>query len=152
MSESVFAWIHNFFAERRSGVRKGGFLAPALFFLVVAVLLLTLSNCEGKEEKTLSHSTEAEALVAWRLEEEVRLAEMICHLEGVEHCYVSLHFESGEESIREGGVTVSFSPARVSSVVVLYEGAVSLPLKGIIVDMVTTLYGIGSNRVSVNSV
>ena len=152
MSESIFAWVRNFFEGRRGERRVGGMWVPVLVFLVLAVLFLSLSACQGEDTKISSHSSEAEALTAWRLQEEERLAELICRLEGVEQCYVSLHFESGEQSIREGGVTVSFSPARVCSVVVLYEGELALSLKGKIVDMVTTLYGIGSNRVSVNSV
>lgn len=92
------------------------------------------------------------ALSQWRILEEEKLAELICHLEGVEKCYISIHFSRGEESVREGGVTVSFSPPRVSSVVVLYEGRKTVYLKEKIVDMVTTLYDIGSNRVSVSDV
>ena len=151
MSGSVFAWIRNFF-EGGEGKRKGGTLVPVIVFLVLAVFFLSLSACQGEERETSQHSEEAQALVAWRMQEEEKLSTLICRLDGVRSCYVSLHFSSGEESVREGGVTVSFSPACVSSVVVLYEGEVSLSLKEKIVDMLTTLYGIGANRVSVNSV
>ena len=71
----------------------------------------------------------------------------------VVHLYKDMvRLTNGEESVREGGVTVSFSPAQVSAVVVVYEGRDSLILKERIVDMVSTLYGIGYHRVSVNPV
>lgn len=151
MSESVFTWVRSFFEGRGEGKRKGNVWLPVLIFLVLALLFFSLSTTRS-DEGEVAYSEEAEALVAWRVQEEEKLSALICRLEGVEHCYVSVHFSSGEESVREGGVTVSFSPARVSSVVVLYKGELTLSLKEKIVDMVTTLYGIGSNRVSVNSV
>ena len=151
MSVSVFSWVRSFFEGRDDGRGKGSVWLPILMFLLLAVLFFSLSTCQGEEAKT-PYSEEAEALVAWRCQEEEKLSQLICHLDGVERCYVSIHFSSGEESVLEGGVTVSFSPARVSSVVVLYEGELALSLKEKIVDMVTTLYSIGANRVSVNSV
>ena len=151
MSESAFTFVRSLFEERGGGKKKRLITLPVLLFLVLAIVLLTLSTCQSTED-AMPYSEEAEALVAWRSLEEEKLSELICRLDGVERCYVSLHFSSGEESVREGGITVSFSPARVSSVVVLYEGELTLSLKEKIVDMVTTLYGVGSNRVSVNSV
>ena len=152
MSESAFAWIRNFFTQPKGKKKRGSTWLPALLFLVLGVLFLTLSTCQGKNEITTAYSEEAEALVAWRSLEEEKLAQLLSRFEGVERCYVSIHFSSGEESVREGGVTVSFSPAKVSSVVVLYEGTLTLKLKEKIVEVVTTLYGVGANRVSVNSI
>ena len=152
MSTSVFTWVRSFLPGK-GGIRKSGAVwLPVLIFLVLSVLFLSLSAGKSQQQDTLAHSDEAEALSAWRASEEEKLALLICRLEGVDACYVSVNFSSGEESVREGGVTVSFSPAQVSAVVVVYEGRDSLILKERIVDMVSTLYGIGYHRVSVNPV
>lgn len=150
MSESAFTWVREFFASTKKDGKRTGVWVPALLLLALALLLLSFATCREEKVYVSVQSEEAEALMAWREEEEKKLEEMLCRLAGIEKCYVSLNFSMGEESVREGGVTVSFSPARVGAVVVIYEGAPSLALKEKVVDMVTTLYGIGSNRVSVN--
>ena len=152
MSESAFALVRNFLFAKGEGKKKSMTWLPVLIFLVLSVLFLSLSTCQEEKKTETIHSEEAMALTQWRTLEEEKLAQLICRLEGVEKCHVSIHFSKGEESVREGGVTVSFSPPRVSSVVVLYEGRRSVVLKEKIVDMVTTLYDIGSNRVSVSDV
>ena len=152
MSESAFALVRSFLFGKGEGKKKKMIWVPGLIFLVLSVLFLSLSTCQEEKELSTIHSEDAMALSQWRILEEEKLAELICHLEGVEKCYISIHFSRGEESVREGGVTVSFSPPRVSSVVVLYEGRKTVYLKEKIVDMVTTLYDIGSNRVSVSDV
>ena len=152
MSESAFALVRSFLFGKGEGKKKKMIWVPVLIFLVLSVLFLSLSTCQEEKELSTIHSEDAMALSQWRILEEEKLAELICHLEGVEKCYISIHFSRGEESVREGGVTVSFSPPRVSSVVVLYEGRKTVYLKEKIVDMVTTLYDIGSNRVSVSDV
>ena len=152
MSESAFALVRSFLFGKGEGKKKKMIWVPVLIFLVLSVLFLSLSTCQEEKELSTIHSEDAMALSQWRMLEEEKLAELICHLEGVEKCYISIHFSRGEESVREGGVTVSFSPPRVSSVVVLYEGRKTVYLKEKIVDMVTTLYDIGSNRVSVSDV
>ncbi len=152
MSESVFAWVHSMLGARGEGKKNGSIWLTILLFLVLAVLFLSLSTCQEEKKTDVVHSEEAEALSAWREVEEKKLSELICRLEGVEQCYVGIHFSKGEESIREGSVTVSFSPACVGSVVILYEGQRNLSVKEKIVNMVTTLYQIGSNRVSVANI
>ena len=150
MFESISAFARSVFSTQGGeGKGKRSWL-PLFLLLLLAVVFLSLSACLGERGDNLLCSEEAEALYAFRTQEEARLSELICHLDGVDKCYVSLHFSRGEESVYEGGVMVSFSPACVSSAVVVCEGRLSPALKETIVDMVTTLYGIGSNRVSVS--
>lgn len=151
VSESGFPLIRKFFSEMRGEGRSRRMLVIFAAVLVIAVLLVGLGSCE-KQEVTddVYLSDESLALDAWRKREEGKLSELLCQLDGVERCFVSISYLSGEESIRSGSTTVSFEPPRVGSVVVLYDGVASVRVKETLVDVVTTLYGIGSHRVSIN--
>ena len=101
-------------------VRRGG-LKYALPMLFIGVLLLIV--CAGFD-------VEKEETV----DEEVRIAEMCSMTEGVGECRVMLTYDS------EG---------RVTAVAVLCEGADRAEVRRRITDMLTSLYGIGTNRISV---
>ena len=125
-------------------------LVPMIIMLALSLVLLGLGSCEEKTSEEAYLSEDGLALDAWRRMEEEKLVALLCRLEGVERCFVSISYLSGEESVYGGSTTVGFEPPRVGSVVVLYDGVESIALKQTLVEVVTTLYGIGSHRVSVN--
>ena len=89
--------------------------------LFIGVLLLIVcAGFDGEKEETV--------------DEEVRIAEMCSMTEGVGECRVMLTYDS------EG---------RVTAVAVLCEGADRAEVRRRITDMLTSLYGIGTNRISV---
>ena len=60
-------------------------------------------------------------------------------VEGVGECRVSVVFESAEKSGSE----------KVYSVAVICEGADNVKVRARLTELITTLYGIGANRVSI---
>ena len=151
MSESSFPLIRKFCSEMAGDGKGQKRLIGIFLVLFVALLLLVLGSCEGEEAVEETMLSEAGlTLDAWRKMEEERLSELLCRLVGVERCFVSINYLSGEQSTKGMSSTVSFEPPRVGAVVVLYDGVGSIKVKETLVEVVTTLYGIGSHRVSIN--
>ena len=88
--------------------------------LIGVLLLIVCAGFDVEKEETV--------------DEEVRIAEMCSMTEGVGECRVMLTYDS------EG---------RVTAVAVLCEGADRAEVRRRITDMLTSLYGIGTNRISV---
>ena len=108
---------------------KGKRLIFALGVAVLAVFLIFFGASEKAEEEQASAS-DARAEI-----------EALCSsVEGVGKCRVTVVFEpEGATGGRE----------RVYSVAVVCEGGDSIYVRARLVELITTLYGIGSNRVSV---
>ena len=101
---------------------RGGGLKYALPILLVGVLLLiACASFDGED-------------MAEAMDEETRIAEMCAMTDGVGECRVMLTFDTD---------------GRVTAVAVLCEGADRAEVRRSITDMLTSLYGIGSNRISV---
>ncbi len=103
-------------------MRRGG-AKYALLLLVLGLALLLLCGGVGESES-----------VATEPDEEARISEMCSLTEGVGECRVMLTYDG---------------QGRVCSVAVLCEGADSVEVRRRITDMLSSLYGIGSNRISV---
>ena len=101
---------------------RGGGLKYALPILMIGILLLIVCTSLDGEKVTETDDDEA------------RISEMCSMTEGVGECRVMLTYDS------EG---------RVTAVAVLCEGADRAEVRRRITDMLTSLYGIGTNRISV---
>lgn len=150
MSESSFPLIRKFFSEMKGDAKGSVRLLAVMILLGISLLLLGLGSCEGEGVEDSHLSEESLALDAWRELEEEKLVSLLCQIDGVERCYVSIRYLSGEESTKGMSATTSFEPPRVGAVVVLYDGAGGVRVKETLVEVVTTLYGIGAHRVSIN--
>ena len=98
--------------------------SKAIIILMVGVLLAAA----GSVGNLRTDKEESEGL-------EVRVAEMCSMTEGVGDCRVMLSYTDGGET--------------VFAAVILCEGAESAEVKSRVTDMICSLFGIGSNRVSV---
>ena len=96
----------------------------ALPILIIGVLLLIVCSGLGNGG---AEATDAP-------DEEARIAELCAMTEGVGECRVMLTYDD---------------VGRVSAAAVLCEGADRAEVRRRITDMLTSLYGIGSNRISV---
>ena len=151
MSESSFPLIRKFVSELAEDGKGRRRLPILVLVLFVVLVMLGLGSCEGEDAKDgVLLSEEGMTLDAWRRQEEEKLATLLCRLDGVERCFVSINYVSGEQTTKEIGSTVGFEPPRVGAVVVLYDGVGSVKMKETLVGVVTTLYDIGSHRVSIN--
>ncbi len=95
---------------------------------LVLFLLLFPKSCEGEEK------TEAKS------EEEARIEALCSAVEGVGECRVMVTYEKSNGRDEERSVY---------SVAVICEGADSVAVRARLTELITSLYGIGSNRVSV---
>lgn len=100
-----------------------------VFFILVASLAVFLIFYGMRDEKSASQITSGET--------EQRIAELCSSVDGVGECRVMVTFENGADD------------GRVYSVVVVCEGADEVRVRREVKELVTTLFGIGSNRVSV---
>ena len=73
-------------------------------------------------------------------ETEERIAELCSSVDGVGECLVMVTFVTDESGEMTG---------KVFSVAVICEGADSITVRARITELITSLYGIGANRVSV---
>ncbi len=99
----------------------------ALSLLLIAVLLINPKSC--------SRETAAE-----KSEEEERIEALCSAVEGVGECRVMVTYEKTDGRETE---------KKVYSVAVICEGADSVAVRARLIDLIGSLYGIGSNRVSI---
>ena len=98
-------------------IKKNKWVALTALLLLLGVLLMSLPEGGG----------------ASSLDEESRVAELCCGIDGVGRCSVMLNIKEGE----------------VISAAVLCEGADSPSVESQVKELISSLYGIGYNRISV---
>ena len=116
-----------------------------MIFLVALGLFLILFSSFGEKED----SEEYTSLSEYKRQLEDELSEMCERVLGVGRCYVTLSFERGEQSTYKGSTLVETKPPKVLGVTVVCKGADSDYVKGQIVNMMSSLFDIGTNRIAV---
>ena len=112
--------------------KKGGLWKAAVIF-VLGILLISFGaiGSDSADTEGLQH------------EEELRLTELCRRVKGVGDCYVMVGYKESQSRYS------SSTEKRVESVTVLCDGADSPQVRQSLTDLVTSLYGIGSNRVTI---
>ena len=121
---------------------KGSVLLFAL--LMLGVFLLILSSAPETE---IQEDTELLEEYKARLEEE--LSAVCSSVSGVGRCKVTVTFERGEEKIYKGSSVIETRPPKVLGVTVVCKGADSDKVRSEIIDMMSALFDIGTNRIAV---
>lgn len=103
-------------------LKQGNTFKIALIF-AIGIILIAFGSVGGK-------STDEVSLP----DEEARLAALCEAIEGVGECSVMLSFSQS---------------GRVESVAIICEGAQDVSVREKLTDLVTSLYGIGANRISI---
>ena len=125
-------------------MKKG--ILPAALCLLLGVLLLAFSGgstATGKEKSAdgdLSRYLDA-------LEEET--ASLCASVRGVGKCRVMITLASGEETVYRGGAKIGTTPPRVQSVTLVCDGGDSDRVRREMSAMLSALFDIGENRVTV---
>ena len=116
--------------------------------LVAAVgMALVLFSLGGtKEEKTEKSS---QSLAEYKAELEKELESACSSIRGVGRCEVIVTFSRGAENTYKGTNLIESKPPEVMGVSVICEGADSDEVRAGIVGMMSSLFSIGTNRVSV---
>lgn len=123
---------------------KGSVLLFAL--LILGVFLLIFSSASAPETEAQENTQSLEEYKA-RLEEE--LSAVCSSVSGVGRCKVTVTFERGEEKIYKGSSVIETRPPKVLGVTVVCKGADSDKVRSEIIDMMSALFDIGTNRIAV---
>ena len=119
-------------------------LSAVIILLAVGIMLVAVSGASeesgGKQEISLAE---------YKAELEEELENMCSSIKGVGKCRVMLTFERGEENTYKGSSLVESKPPRVLGVSVVCRGADSPETRRALVDMLSALFDIGTNRISV---
>jgi hypothetical protein len=120
-------------------------------FIIIACLLLGVfflfsSPSAFGEEKG---ETDRAELSEYKAALEKELSEVCSSVKGVGRCRVTVTFSRGEGLIYKGSTLLESRPPKVMGVTVVCKGADSDAVRAEIVGMMTALFDIGANRVSV---
>lgn len=115
--------------------------------IAVGIFLIAISSSVGnkKEESKSSEMT----LEEYKESLEAELVSLCSDIDGVGKCRVFITFERGELNTYKGSSVIETKPPRVLGVTVVCRGADSDYVKAELIDMITALFDIGSNRVAV---
>ena len=119
----------------------------AIVFLLVGVglLLVMLSASSGGTDET----AESVALSEYKRELEAELAGLCSKIDGVGKCYVTVSFERGEQNTYKGSTLIETKPPKVLGVTVICKGANSDFVRSEIINMMCSLFDVGTNRIAV---
>ncbi len=124
--------------------KKG--IAAAILCLAVGILLLAFSGGAGKSTKDTAREDDLAAYLD-ALEEET--AALCSSVRGVGKCRVMITLAAGEETVYRGGTKIGTTPPRVQSVTLVCDGGDSDRVRREMSEMLSALFDIGENRVTV---
>ena len=120
--------------------------ALILFLLGVGVLFLVFGSFSDTKNEA---SSEQAGLSEYKKLLEAELEELCSSVDGVGKCRVTVSFERGEELKYKGNTLIESTPPRVLGICVVCRGADSYEVCKELTDMLSSLFDIGTNRVSV---
>ena len=121
-------------------------LIALIVAIAVGVLLIAFSfgGGNGKESEA-----DAQTLAEYKAELECELEAVCSSIKGVGRCEVVVTFSRGAENTYKGASLIESKPPEVMGVSVICEGADSDEVRADVVGMMSSLFGIGKNRISV---
>ena len=120
-----------------------------IFVVLVAAVgvALVLFSLGGTKEEEVEKSSQS--LAEYKAELEKELESACSSIRGVGRCEVIVTFSRGAENTYKGTNLIESKPPEVMGVSVICEGADSDEVRAGIVGMMSSLFSIGTNRVSV---
>ncbi len=131
--------IKSFFKEKYR-------LIALIVAIAVGVLLVAFSFGGGNGGEG---DADAQTLAEYKAELECELEAVCSSIKGVGRCEVIVTFSRGAENTYKGTALIESKPPEVMGVSVICEGANSDEVRADIVGMMSSLFGIGKNRISV---
>lgn len=126
----------------KNNKRTAGIIA---LFLLGTLLLVISASGSGKSDK----SEDYDSLAEYKASLEKELEQLCSSVEGVGRCTVTVSFERGEEKLYKGSNLIETKPPRVMGVTVVCRGADSDGVRANLTAMLSSLFDIGTNRVSI---
>ena len=118
-----------------------------LSLLVFGIFLIVFSSAPAASQS--NSSVGAESLQEYKTRLEGELVELCSSVSGVGKCRVTVSFSHGGENTYKGSMLVESKPPRVMGVTVVCKGGDSDVVRAQIVDMMSSLFDIGANRIAV---
>ena len=131
--------IKSFFKEKHRLVALA-----ALALLGAVLVIFSLAGGNGKETEE-----EVQSLAEYKAELERELEAACSSIRGVGRCEVVVTFSRGVENTYKGTSLIETKPPEVMGVSVICEGADSDTVRADVVGMMSSLFGIGKNRIAV---
>ena len=130
--------------KRFVGGKKGVLIAILMVCGLMMILFSTASFSSSDDGRAGEESLQE---YKERLEKE--LSELCSSVRGVGKCRVSVSFERGAEHTYKGSMLIESKPPKVLGITVVCRGADSDSVRAEISGMLTALFDIGTNRISV---
>lgn len=121
-----------------------------IIMLVFGAVLLIAGGASGRGNQVPAEEDAAETLEECRDRLEGELEATLSRIDGVGVCRVTIVLLRGERAVYSGSQLLYREPAVVSAVSVSCEGGGSSAVRKEVSETVSSLYSIGSNRVSVH--
>ena len=125
-------------------LKKNSRILLIILFLAVGVIILASSAAKSDKNEA-----EIQTLEEYRVDLEERIAKNCSSVRGVGKCKVIITFERGEQNSYKGSTLTEVKPPKVLGVSVICEGADSDSVRYALTQMLTALFDIGANRISI---
>ena len=122
--------------------QRRGRIYLLLFAVGIGLLLLSLAIAPAEED-------DSGGLEEYQQRLEEQLSEICSQVEGAGRCRVMVSFSEGESKEYKSGNLVSSKPPKVDGVTVLCKGAERASVRAELSELISALYGIGSNRICI---
>ena len=130
-------------AVKQMLAEKRGRIYILLFALGIGLLLVSFFFPSAEK------NSDSVPLDEYKLKLEGQLSEICSQVEGAGKCRVMVSFSEGESKEYKGGALISSKPPRIEGVTVLCKGADKASVRAELCELVSALYGIGSNRICI---
>ena len=137
--------VESFFSRFKSALKNKKRLRTAILLCALGIMLIAFSAATSSG----GESAGGETLEEYKKTLEAELCELCTSVRGVGKCKVMVTFERGEENTYKGSTLIESKPPRVMGVSVVCRGADSDSVRRELTDMLSALFDIGSNRISV---
>ena len=119
-------------------------LFALVLLLAVGLVLIILPSAKVEQTEQLGQTLEE-----YKACLEAELASICSSVEGVGECRVMISFERGAENTYKGSALIESKPPKVMGVGIVCAGGERAEVRSELCSLVTSLFGIGANRVSV---
>ena len=128
-------------------VKENKKIFAVLILVLLGLVFLCFAGGTSKEKKSAEKAPDT--LDEYREKLEGELVGLLASVDGVGKCRVFITFDKGVQNTYKGSTLIETKPPRVSGVTVVCEGGESDKVKISLTNMVTALFGVGSNRVAI---
>ena len=130
-----------------SYIKKNRGVWKTVLPLALGIILIFISSSIGSREKNSGDGYYT--LDEYKVKLEREIADICSDIDGVGKCRVFITFERGEQNVYKGSSVIETKPPKILGVSVICQGADNQAVKARVVEMITSLFGIGANRVAV---